>query len=425
MPSRAFRSIVWFVLFLSVATTVFAGESLRDLSVSLPQDLKILTKIRILVQRDKPHVKISIQAPFEVADDQGRPVVSGPKLAGVTVTPIAEGLQWWDRKVKTQFLVVKSVGHGIRVGSSGVYRDAVLIYKNSLGSLDVINRLELDDYLKGVVPFEGNPSWALEALKAQAVASRTFALTRMIAQRGDEYDVSAGVTSQVYAGKQIENEKTDQAVDSTRGEVLLYKGKVFPAYYHSTCGGATTAADLVWRVKPLPPLGGVECKFCQRSPHYKWEAVVTPAEIKQKLAKQGMPVQAVLGVRTDKVDKTGRAHKLVIQSTWAEKSVDADAFRVWIDPMHLKSSLITKIRVNDAGAFVFKGRGWGHGVGMCQFGMKYLGELGYGYREILENYYPGAQLSKLEAFSKEAVDAPPGKGEEKDGGLLSGLLEGN
>jgi len=259
--------------------------------------------------------------------------------------------------------------------------------------------LELDDYLKGVIPFEGNPKWALESLKAQAVVSRTFALTKMLVRQKEEYDVSAGFMSQVYAGKQIENERTSQAVDATRGEVLLYKGKIFPAYYHSTCGGATTAADLVWRVKPLPPLGGVECKFCQRSPHYKWEAVVTPAEIKEKLAKQEMPVQDVLGIRTDKIDRTGRAHKLVIQSTWTEKIVDADAFRVWVDPMRLKSNLITKIALRD-GAFIFKGRGWGHGVGMCQYGMKYLGELGYDYQKILEYYYPGAQVSKLKGFDE-------------------------
>ena len=369
--------------------------------MAVPPGLKASVKIRILVQRDKPQVKVSVSAPFEVFDDHGQPVLSGAKLAGVTVKPLPEGLQWWDRKVPAHFLVIRSMGHGIRIGNSGVYRDVVLIYKNSKGSLDVINRLELDDYLKGVIPFEGNPAWAIEALKAQAVASRTFALTKIIARRSEEYDVTAGVMSQVYAGKQIEDKKTDEAVDATRGEVLLYNGKLFPAYYHSTCGGATTAADLVWRVKPLPPLGGVECKFCQKSPHYKWEAKVTPAEIKQKLAKEGMPVSEVLGIRTDKIDKTGRAHKFVIQSTWAEKSVDADAFRVWIDPMRLKSNLIMRIGTNDAGAFVFKGKGWGHGVGMCQYGMKYLGELGYGYREILDLYYPGAQISKLEVPSVE------------------------
>lgn len=388
------------VFFFSAAVPVFAAEPLRDLSVALPPDLKELTKIRILVQRDKSDVKVSAPASFEVFDDQEHSVLSGLKLAGVTVKPIPEGLQWWDKKVMTRFLVVRSLGHGIRVGNSGVYRDAVLIYKNSKGTLDVINRLELDDYLKGVIPFEGNPSWAVESLKAQAIASRTFALTRMIARHGEEYDVSSGIMSQVYAGKQIESGRTDQAVDATHGEVLLYKGKLFPAYYHSTCGGATTAADLVWRVKPLLPLGGVECKFCQRSPHYKWEAVVTPAEIKQKLAKEGMPVQEVLGIRTDKIDKTGRAHKLVIQSTWAEKIVDADGFRDWIDPMRLKSTLITRIKTNEAGAFVFKGKGWGHGVGMCQYGMKYLGELGYGYREILDYYYPGAQISKLKELGE-------------------------
>ena len=387
------------VLYFCVITPAFPAEQLRDLSVSLPQDLKALSKIRILVQRDKPQVQVSTPASFEVFDDKGLSITSGAKLAGATVKPLEHGIQWWDRIVPTRFLLVKSMGNGIRVGSSGVYRDEVLIYKNAKGSLDVISRLELDDYLKSVIPFEGNPKWALESLKAQAVASRTFALTKMLARRNEEYDVSSGFMSQVYAGKQIENDRTNQAVDATRGEVLLYKEKIFPAYFHSTCGGATTAADLVWRVKPLAPLGGVDCKFCQRSPHYKWEAVVTPAEIKEKLAKQEMPVSEVLGIRTDKIDRTGRAHKLVIQSTWAEKTVDADAFRVWIDPMRLKSNLITKIAARD-GAFVFKGRGWGHGVGMCQYGMKYLGELGYGYQEILEYYYPGAKISKLKGFEE-------------------------
>jgi stage II sporulation protein D len=377
----------------------FSAERLRDLSISLPQGLGALSKIRILVQRDKPAVKVSTTASFEVFDDQRRSVTRGAKLAGATVKPSGQGIQWWDKNVSTRFLVVKSMESGIRVGASGIYRDEVLIYRNSKGSLDVINRLGLDDYLKGVIPFEGNPKWALESLKAQAVVSRTFAFTKMLARRDEEYDVSSGFISQVYAGKQIENERTGQAVDATRGEVLLYKGKLFPAFFHSTCGGATTAADLVWRVKPLSPLGGVECKFCQHSPHYKWEARVTPDEIKQKLAKQEMPVQDVRGIRTDKIDRTGRAHKLVIQSTWAEKIVDANAFRVWVDPMRLKSNLITKITARD-GVFVFKGKGWGHGVGMCQYGMKYLGELGYGYLEILGYYYPGAQVSKLKGFEE-------------------------
>ncbi|MFA7254519.1 MAG: SpoIID/LytB domain-containing protein [Candidatus Omnitrophota bacterium] len=400
MPSRMLRSMILAVFFFASAAPAFSAEPLRDLSISLPKDLDALSKIRILVQRDKPQVQVSAPASFEVLDDQGHLIKSGAKLEGATVKPVGQGIQWWEQIVPTRFLVVKSMGNGIRVGASGIYRDEILIYKNSKGSLDVISRLKLDDYLKGVIPFEGNPKWTLESLKAQAIVSRTFALTKMLARRNEEYDVSAGFMSQVYAGKQIENERTNEAVDATRGEVLLYKGKIFPAYFHSTCGGATTAADLVWRVKPLPPLGGVECKFCQRSPHYKWEAMVTPALIKEKLAKQEMPVQDVLGIRTDKIDKTGRAHKLVIQSTWAEKTVDADAFRVWVDPMRLKSNLITKIRINDAGAFVFKGKGWGHGVGMCQYGMKYLGEIGYGYQEILGYYYPGAQVTKLKEFEK-------------------------
>ena len=101
--------------------------------MALPQDLKAVTKIRIRVQADKLQAKVSTSAPFEVLDDQGRIVVKGEKLDGATVKPVAKGIQWWSRIVPTRFLVVKSIGHGIRVGASGVYRDEVFIYKNDRG----------------------------------------------------------------------------------------------------------------------------------------------------------------------------------------------------------------------------------------------------------------------------------------------------
>ncbi len=366
----------------------------------MPQDLKDFRKIRILVIRNKPDIQVSCKSPFEVFDDQGRSVFKGASLPGATVSAAAAGIQWWKEIVPGKFLLLRSVGNGVRVSNTGLFGDTILFYKNAKGSLDVINELDLDDYLKGVIPFEGNPQWSLESLKAQAVASRTFALTRMIERHDEEYDVMAGVFSQVYAGKRIENERTNDAIEATKGLVLMYNGKLFPAYFHSTCGGATTAVDLVWPVKPHPALGGVECRFCEKSPHYKWETRILPSEIKEKLAKHGMPVNEVLDIKTGKIDRTGRAHIFIIKSTWWEKTVDADAFRVWFDPMKIKSNLITRIRLKEDGAFMFKGRGWGHGVGLCQYGMKYLGELGYGYQEILGYYYPGSQVTEVKEFKE-------------------------
>jgi len=379
---------------------IYAGGPLRDLSIPLPKDLEAFRKIRILVIRDKPEVKVSCEASFEVFDDQGRSVLKGASLPGATVKPVGEGIQWWTQVIPTRFLLLKSVGNGIRVSNTGLFGDTVLFYRNTIGRLDIINELNLDDYLKGVVPFEGNPKWTIETLKAQAVVSRTFALTRMIERHAQEYDVMSGVFSQVYAGKKIENARANDAIEATKGQVLTYNNKLFPAYFHSTCGGATTAADLVWPVKPHPALGGVECRFCGKSPHFRWEARVTPEEIKEKLAKHNMPVNEVLDVKTGKIDRTGRAHTFIIQSTRWEKTVDADAFRVWLDPMRLKSNLITKIRRAEDGAFVFKGKGWGHGVGLCQYGAKYLGELGYSYHEILGYYFPGSQIVELKEIQE-------------------------
>jgi stage II sporulation protein D len=397
MPIVIRRSVLITALLFLPMGSLFAGDPRRDISRPIPPDIAPFSKIRILVAQNKPEVKVSCPAPIEVFDDRGGKVFQGAELKGATVKPAANGIQWWTKTVPTGSLLLKSAGGSIRVGGKGHYGDTVLLYKNSKGGLDVINEVPLEDYLKSVIPFEANPLWPSEALKAQVVASRSYALLRMIDMVHAPYDVSSGVFSQVYVGKQIENPKTNQAVDDTRGEVLTYKDKVFPGYFHSTCGGHTASADLVWKVKPVDPLRGVECQYCKKSPHYRWEASFTPQEIKEKMAKKGgIPVQEVNDVSMDKADESGRTHTIRIRSAWIEKPVDADAFRGWMGPEKYKSNLITRISKRD-GKFVFKGRGWGHGVGLCQYGMKYLGELGYGYHEILGYYYPGAQVTRLNA----------------------------
>ncbi len=346
--------------------------------------------------KPQSEIRLACSHAYKIYDSSGRLADHGEKFPLLTARAKDDGILLGKSFFPGVFLRIQSENHGIQVGGKRTYRDTVVIRRTRGDRIELINHIPVDDYLKGVIPFEANPLWTLEALKVQAVASRTFAVFKMIEQADQPYDVSSGIFSQVYAGKKIENPKTNQAVEDTRGEILVYKNKIFPGYFHSTCGGRTTGADLVWRVKPLDPLRGVECKFCAKSPHYRWEAVFTASEIKEKTAqKGGIPVQEVKGIKLGKIDAAGRAHEVLIQSTWMERSVDADAFRVWMGPEKMKSNLITGVAAMEGNRFRFKGRGWGHGVGVCQYGMKYLGELGYGYREILGYYYPGALLTKL------------------------------
>jgi len=358
----------------------------------------------VLVIKPRSEIKISCVAPYEIHDSQGARISAGEKLPVVTVRGQDRNILLGNKSVPGDLITVQSAGSGVHVGDSRVYGDTIAIKRVPGNQVEVINYLPVDDYVKGVVPFEANPLWELEALKAQVVASRTFAVYKMLEQAREPYDVTSGVYSQVYVGKKIENPKTNQAVEDTAGEVLTFKKRIFPGYFHSTCGGRTTDASQVWRVKPLEPLRGVECKFCAKSPHYRWESVFTPEEIKTKMAeKGGIPVQEVKNIRYGKVDLSGRAHEMIISSTWMEKTVDADAFRVWMGPEKFKSNLMTKISKTPEGKFKIKGRGWGHGVGMCQYGMKYLGELGYGYREILSYYYPGAEIVRLPDSGRGSV----------------------
>lgn len=396
------------------AAPVFAAQELRNVMLPIPKEILNSQKIRVLVVKPRAEVKISSSAHYEIYDAYGKITQQGEVLPVQVARASADGILIGDRLYPGSAVTIRSIEHGIRIGNLGVYGDTVTIRRVSGNKVEVINRIPVDDYLKGVIPFEANPAWSLEALKAQAVASRTYAVFKMIERINEDYDVSSGVYSQVYSGKKIENPKTNQAVDDTRGEILLYKNKVFPGYFHSTCGGRTTGVELVWRVKPVEPLKGVECKFCAKSPHYKWETVFSPKEIKEKMAaKGGIPVQTVKSIRLGKIDASGRAHEIAVGSDWMRKSVDADAFRVWMGPEKLKSNLITRVSVTEDGKFRFRGRGWGHGVGICQYGMKHLGELGYGYREILSYYYPGASIIKLQSSVRESKSA---------GGLM-GMIE--
>jgi stage II sporulation protein D len=244
------------------------------------------------------------------------------------------------------------------------------------------------------LPWEANPKWPSEALKAQAVVSRTYALFRAIEKKDEWIHLAADVKSQVYAGKSSEKPQTSEAVDATRGQILTYRGKIFPAYFHSTCGGGTTNAESIWDVEKHPVLQGVKCNFCVDSKHYSWQITIPRQQIEAHLKKHGLSVSGIQKITPSHLDAHGRARSFVIEHAQGKTEIRANDFRLWLNPAVLKSTFIRSIHPT-GDSFIFRGRGWGHGAGLCQYGMKGLAELGYTYRQILEYYYPGAEIKKI------------------------------
>ncbi|MBI3307645.1 MAG: SpoIID/LytB domain-containing protein, partial [Candidatus Omnitrophica bacterium] len=370
--------------------TEHQGPPLKKTSLELPRDAKLFQTIRISLGTRVPELTLETAHPFVVVDQGGRVLFRGDRIVKTRIQSSPTGIRMGEQQFSIPTLTIESLGDGLQVNGK-FYRHAITVTRKSGTFLAVVNELLIEDYLKGVLPGEVNPKWPAEALKAQAVASRTFALFKVIEHQAEDFDLTKGTLSQVYGGKAIEHPITDRAVDDTKGEILTYKGKIFPAYFHSTCGGATTSAEYLWDVEPHPVLRGVECQFCRASKHYQWEARFTRKEIETKLRAQGLMVSNIVDLQSGKKDSRGRTLNFVIEDANGKKTVHANDFRLWLDSERLKSTLLRSIKA-DGDGFVFKGRGWGHGVGMCQYGNRALAELGYAYRDILFYYYPGAEI---------------------------------
>ena len=230
----------------------------------------------------------------------------------------------------------------------------------------------------------------MEALKAQAIAARTFALYQAGENKDKPYDLRNDIYSQVYGGRTSEKWSTNRAVDLTKGEVLTYKGEIIPAYFHATCAGMTAGAEELWKID-VPSLAGlVRCNYCRISPHYYWHARIPLSDIEEKLSESGRPVGQILKIKVISKTPSGRVGSLQIVGTVGEAVIAAKDFRIWIGGDKMRSTLFTVELREDAAEF--SGKGWGHGVGLCQWGALGQALLGRSHAEILKFYYPGSEI---------------------------------
>jgi stage II sporulation protein D len=271
------------------------------------------------------------------------------------------------------------------------YRGVAEISPGDKGLL-VVNDLPLEEYLVGLINCEISSAWPIEAVKAQAVIARTYALNRKQARKGSPYHLESSVMDQVYNGCEIEDSRARRGVSETAGEVLVYHGAIIQAFYHSNCGGRTEAAENVWGAS-LPYLKGVDCQYCLTSQASAWEQKLSLKEIEEKLRTAGIKVGTVSDIRNGVLNNRGRLKNIVMISSRGEVSVTGDQFRKAIGYGIIKSTKVT-IRVANGEAF-FSGFGNGHGVGLCQWGAKQRALEGFSYAEILSYYYPGTELNKL------------------------------
>ncbi len=386
--------IIFMVGFWPFSMPAKETRPLKKTALDLPASLENLKNIRILIRGQIQSVQVVTLAGYEISDAHGRTLAHSPKILQADLQASKEGIRVGLQNYPVTQLIIKCSA-GIRA-ERRVYRHRFKIVRQASGKLLLINELPIEDYLKGVMAWEANPQWKMEALKAQAITSRTYALFKAIENQQGLYDLSSDVLSQVYGGKNAEHPVTDEAVEQTRGKILTYQGKIFTAYFHSTCGGGTSHAEYQWDVQAHPALEGVECSFCRSSKHYRWKVEWRPAEIIAVLKKHGFMITEIRKIGFVDVDSFGRARTVLIEHEGGMEKIRANDFRLWLDPWKLKSTLVDRIS-EENGNIVIQGRGWGHGVGLCQYGMKTLAELGYTHDQIVQYYYPGSQITDLQS----------------------------
>jgi stage II sporulation protein D len=271
--------------------------------------------------------------------------------------------------------------------------DGTIRIKMKNGGLLVVNEVDLERYLQGVVPAEMPPDWELEALKVQSVISRTYALYQRESRKGKEYDLVNTVLGQVYKGESVKDSRASLAIAQTKGQVLTYEGALALTFFHSTSAGPTEDASERWDM-PLPYLKGVSCPLDRDSPYFEWERTIPLDDLEAALGKLGHPVGAIATLTPLQWSRAGRLLTVRILYSGGELIIKTEDLRKALGYKTLPS---TRFTIERFGKEVqIRGMGYGHGVGLCQWGAKVMAESGLNFDEILLYYYPGVTLQPYE-----------------------------
>lgn len=355
------------------------------------------TILRVLLRENTRRVRVSSQKTIVVCDAKtdkliysgwgplvfygkgrrlylnGRPIASGECTVSSAVTAM-----WLDRRCYRGDFRISATPYGMKV----------------------INRVALEPYLYSVVPGEMPGNWPRQALMAQAVAARTYALYMQDKNRLLDYDLEATTASQVYGGYLSETQRTCRAVDATRGQVMVYDGQLIIACFHSNSGGHTEDPRNVWDA-PMPYLRGIPDKYSEVAGGDTWEYYVSYADVKQCLNRYGFKVGRVEKIKAEGLSPSGRHKKMLVISDNGIVPLSGTDFRSTVGETKLKSTLFQM--VPHADGILFRGRGYGHGVGMSQRGACQMARNGMNYKDILRHYYQNIQIISLHHTAGKTV----------------------
>jgi len=315
--------------------------------------------VRVAILKDISRMRLKIDGFFELTDVASGKVFYRGKNLNTTVLAYKDHVSFGSVKSKARKIFIRTYDPDIIIINGRIFRGDLQLLCNPDASFDIINKIELEDYVKGILYHEVSHYWPQEALKSQAVISRTYAVYEAQRNKGKDYDLKSDIYSQVYGGKTSERYRTNIAVDETRGQVVVYRGRPIPTYYHATCAGRTEDASAIWNIN-IPPLKGVECNFCKDSPHFNWHYVLPLEELESELSDAGYAIQGIQEIQVLSRNSSGRVSQLKLVADKRSVVISAKDLRNALGPNMIRS---TKFNVEIRGSdVVFEGSGWGHGV---------------------------------------------------------------
>ena len=372
--------------------------------------------IRILLSTIAAKDSLTFNGTYIVHSEEAR-YEFGKRNTKIYINPLKKGLQLYNENrnllYQDYFPIILEPGgpesHFIYQGEE--YGGSVYFQPAADDAVMMVNKILLEEYLKGVVPAEIPTlnQTDLEAMKAQAISARTYALQRMETNRDLLYDVKSTVSDQVYRGFASHTAYADQAITETKGVILVFNNQLATVYYHSTCGGRLERAENLWPEKQLPYLeGGIDAISnvfsCSASPYFRWLETRSFSQLDSSFYKQykrgGLQQSSTDTLRLNfkinilKRNSTGRVSEMEI--VYADTTVILSGYEIRrfftdSDGKMLPSNLFYFSQPDDS-TLVIHGGGYGHGVGMCQYGALNMARRGLKHYHILSKYYPGTKL---------------------------------
>ncbi len=361
--------------------------------------------IRVLIN-EAEQIRLYIKNKFRIFNEDNQKLIIGENSEIIfSLSSSKVKLKYKENVYSSEYFKIYPLNEKFLTINKKRYRGSLKIINNN-SKLSLINTLDLEDYLKGVILKEmplGKGTDNLEALKAFIIVARTYAIAK-ISEGKKIFDIYPDIRDQIYDGLDAENAIINKLIEITKGKILYYKNDIAKVFYHSTCGGYTESVENVFNHSSLPYLKSLadgNLPNCKISPKYKWEKIFTKEMIINNLFEANLITDKNFILKNLKIIrrfKSGRIKELKLYIKRKDKLQEISLFSNNIryilkdtDNNILPSSNF-EIFENENNTVKFKGKGFGHGVGLCQWGSIYLSNIGTNYIDIIQHYFPETEI---------------------------------